>query len=64
MVGGVLVNLVEKVMRAGEPLNAEQLRVLLAGCNIFVTQAEARWLLSRYAHVMRQPQWEQAVSRS
>ena len=59
-----MVNLVEKVMRAGEPLNAEQLRVLLAGCDIFVTAAEARFLFSRYIRVVDQPKGERVVSRT
>ncbi|WP_158026873.1 hypothetical protein [Sulfobacillus thermosulfidooxidans] len=58
------MNLVEKVMLAGQPLNADQLRVLLAGCDVFVTPSEAQWLYSRYAHLKVQHKIDRALSRS
>ncbi len=62
--GGVVVNLVERVMHAGHPLNADQLRVLLAGCNMMVTHAEAQWLFTRYRHqIVPDHHTERAVSR-
>ncbi len=59
-----MVNLVEKIMRAGQPLNAEQLRVLLRGCDVFVSSAEARLLFSRYIQVIHQPAGQRVASRT
>ncbi len=42
------MNIVERVAEAGNPLNPAQLKVLLAGCDIQVTAAEAEWLFTLY----------------
>lgn len=42
------MNLVERIVEAGQPLNPEQLRVLLAGCQIYVTVEEAVHLFTEY----------------
>lgn len=42
------MTLVERIVEAGQPLNPEQLRVLLAGCQIYVTVEEAVHLFTVY----------------
>lgn len=42
------MDLVERVAEAGRPLNASQLQILLAGCEVYVTQSEAAKLFARY----------------
>lgn len=46
------MDLVERVAEAGRPLNASQLQVLLAGCEVYVTQSEAAKLFARYVAAM------------
>ncbi len=45
---GFSMELVQRVVQAGRPINAEQLRLMLDGCNIRVTQAVADRLYRRY----------------
>lgn len=43
------MDLIQRVVKAGRPANPEQLRLMLEGCSIHVTESDAENLYARYA---------------
>jgi hypothetical protein len=56
------VDLIQRIVEAGNPVSAEQLRIFLAGCDVEVTSREAERIYSRYNQTLSHEREAQLVT--